>query len=61
MALSGSDGKVADNVSGSYFKPYVTSIGLYNDAQELIAVAKLGQPVPKSKDTDMTFVVTLDM
>ena len=60
-ALSGSDGKVADNVSGSYFKPYVTSIGLYNDAQELIAVAKLGQPVPKSKDTDMTFVVTLDM
>ena len=60
-AMSGSDGKIADNISGSYFKPYVTSIGLYNDAQELVAVAKLGQPVPKSKDTDMTFVVTLDM
>ena len=60
-ALTGSDGKIADNVSGSYFKPYVTSVGLYNDAQELVAVAKLGSPVPKSKETDMTFVVTLDM
>jgi len=60
-AMSGGDGKIANNISGSYFKPYVTSIGLYNDAQELVAVAKLGQPVPKSKETDMTFVVTLDM
>lgn len=55
------DGKIADNISGSEFKPYVTTIGLYNDYQELIAVAKLGQPIPKSTDTDMTFVVKLDI
>lgn len=54
-------GNIADNISGNDFKPYVTTIGLYNDDQELIAVAKLGQPIPKSKDTDMTFVVKLDI
>lgn len=54
-------GSIADNISGSEFKPYVTTIGLYNDDQELIAVAKLGQPIPKSTDTDMTFVVKLDI
>lgn len=60
-ARVGEDGKIADNVSGSYFNPYVTSVGLYNDSQELIAVAKLGLPVPKSTSTDMTFVVALDV
>ena len=54
-------GNIADNISGSEFKPYVTSIGLYNDSQELIAIAKLGQPIPKSTDTDMTFVIKLDV
>jgi len=56
-----SNGNIADNISGSEFKPYVTSIGLYNDDHQLIAVAKLGQPIPKSTDTDMTFVVKLDI
>jgi len=54
-------GNIADNISGSEFKPYVTTIGLYNDSQELIAVAKLGQPIPKSTDTDMTFTIKLDI
>jgi len=60
-AKKDSFGNIADNLSGSEFRPYVTSIGLYNDDQELIAVAKLGQPIPKSTDTDMTFVVKLDI
>ena len=59
--VSGSNGRLADNVTGSYFTPYVTSIGLYNDTNELIAVAKLGQPVPKSPDTEMTFAIRLDL
>lgn len=58
--ISGSNGKLANNVTGSYFTPYITAIGLYNDADELIAVAKLGQPVPKSPDTEMTFQIKLD-
>ena len=58
---SGSDGVIADNVSGSNFTPYVTTIGMYNDANELIAVAKTNRPIQKTHNTDMTFVVKLDL
>ena len=53
-------GSINDNVTGSYFQPYVTTVGLYNDANELIAVGKLGQPIPKSQHVDMTFAVKFD-
>ena len=46
--------------SGSYFTPYATSIGLYNDDNELLAVAKFGKPILMSPYTDMTFVVKYD-
>ena len=46
--------------SSSFFKPYVTTIGLYNDAYELLAIAKLGQPIRTSDETDTTFVVRWD-
>ena len=54
-------GSLLDNVTGSYFQPYVTAVGLYNDANELIAVGKLGQPVPKSQYNDMTFAIKFDI
>jgi len=60
-SIAYSGGEIADNVSGSEFKPYVTTVGLYNDSTELIAVAKLGQPIPKSKINDTVFVVKLDV
>ncbi len=53
-------GSLLDNITGSYFQPYVTTIGLYNDTNELIAIGKLGQPIPKSKYNDMTFAVKFD-
>ncbi len=53
-------GKVLDFVTGSSFSPYITSVGLYDDDQQLLAVAKLSQPVPTSRTTDMTIVVNLD-
>jgi hypothetical protein len=46
--------------SGSYFTPYVTTLGLYNSNNELLAVAKFGKPMLISPDTDMTFVVKYD-
>lgn len=58
---SGSNGYVYDFATGSYFQPYVTTVGLYNDANELVAVGKLAQPVPKSRYIDMTFVVNFDI
>ena len=54
-------GSINSNVTGSDFQPYVTTVGLYNDANELIAVGKLGQPVTKSKHVDMTFQVKFDI
>jgi hypothetical protein len=60
-ALTGSNNTLKDNVSGSNFNPYITSIGLYNDAQELIAVCKLGQPLTKPSNTELAIQVKLDI
>jgi len=47
-------------VTGSNFSPYVTTVGLYNEAQDLIAVGKLSQPLPTSQTTDTTILINLD-
>ena len=39
---------------------YITSIGLYNDNRELLAVAKLSEPLKKTPDTEFTLRVRLD-
>ena len=54
------DGTLNDNVTGSYFSPYVTTIGLYDEAQNLLAVGKLAQPLPTSDTTDTTILINLD-
>ena len=50
----------ADFTTGSLFRPYVTTIGLYNEEGELLIVGKLGQPVRMSDETDTTFVIRYD-
>ena len=59
---SGSNsGIVYDFLTGSYFQPYVTTIGLYNNANQLVAVGKLSQPLQNSNVTDTTILVNLDL
>ena len=59
--ISGStDGTVYNFVTSSYFSPYVTTVGFYNENQELLMVAKLGQPLPTSQTTDTTILVNID-
>lgn len=48
-------------VSGSDFAPYITTLGLYNDAGELLAIGKLAQPIRKRNDVDMNFLIRLDL
>lgn len=48
-------------VTASFFSPYVTTIGLYNDAGELLVVGKLGFPVQKSTNMDTNFIVRWDL
>jgi len=58
--LSGSEGFVYGFASSSYFDPYVTTIGLYNDSFDLVAVGKLAKPLPTSRTTDTTILVNID-
>ncbi len=48
-------------VSGSDFSPYITTIGLYNDFGQLLAIGKLAQPIRKRNDVDMNFLIRLDL
>jgi len=48
-------------VSNPYFNPYITTIGLYNKDKELVAVAKLANPLEKRDDVDMNVIVRFDM
>ena len=50
----------ADFTTGSLFRPYVTTIGLYNENNELLVVGKLGQPIRMSDETDSHFIVKWD-
>lgn len=54
------DGTLADNVTGSSFHPYATTVGLYNDNNELLVVGKLATPYPIPSNTDITFIVRWD-
>lgn len=56
-----STGDLNNNITGSEFQPYITTVGLYNDANQLIAVGKLNRPVPKSANTEMTIIVKIDI
>ena len=60
LLKSGSTNTYKDFVTGSDFSPYVTTIGLYNENQELLAVAKLAQPLPTSQTTDTTILINID-
>ena len=58
--ISGSEGQLYNFATGSFFAPYVTTVGLYDGAYNLIAVAKLSKPLPTSRTTDTTILINFD-
>jgi hypothetical protein len=50
-----------DFVFNDEFSPYITTIGLYTAAGELVAVGKLGTPIKKRDDVDLNIVVRFDV
>ena len=48
-------------VSGSDFAPYITTIGLYDDAGQLLAIGKMAQVIRKRDDVDMNFLIRIDL
>lgn len=52
------------NLTSSFqndFTPYITGIGLYNDQNQLLAVAKIRQPIKSMKDIGLYFKIRFDM
>ena len=58
--ITGSDGQIAQSTFIGDPKTYITTVGLYNDNQELLAVAKLSQPLLKSFSREALIRVKLD-
>ena len=54
-------GSLPGYTTGSYWSPYITTVGLYDEAQNLLAVGKLAQPLPTSPTTDTTILINIDM
>ncbi len=57
---TGSNGDLLPFATSSQFNPYVTTIGIYNAANELLMVAKISQPMQISDVADTTFVIKYD-
>ena len=53
-----------DNVSldqtGSFLAPYITTIGLYDNELNMVAVAKLPQPIKSTPDYPVNFIIRFD-
>lgn len=47
-------------MNNGIIKPYVTTIGLYNTEYQLLAVAKLSEPIQRTFNTNQTFIVRFD-
>jgi hypothetical protein len=48
-------------VTGSDFKPYFTTIGLYNSKGDLLAIGKMGSAIQIRQDCDITVKVRFDI
>jgi hypothetical protein len=62
LTLTGDDDSTYQSfVSSSAFAPYITTIGLYDNAGQLLAIGKLAQPIQTRSDVDMNFLIRLDL
>ena len=63
-SISGSwddyDTSASYDPTGSYLAPFISTIGIYDKDGDMIAVAKLPQPIKNLPDYDMNFLVRLD-
>lgn len=48
------------DTTGSYLAPYITTIALYDDDLNMVAVAKLPQPIKSMPDYPLNFIVRFD-
>jgi hypothetical protein len=58
---SGSAWNLYNLMGADVIKPYITTIGLYNDKYELLAVAKTSEPIQRTFDVNQIFIVRFDV
>lgn len=46
--------------TGSYLAPYITTIGLYDNESNMVAVAKLARPMKSLPDYPLNFIIRFD-
>ncbi len=59
-SLGYNNNKYWDFATGSYFSPYITTVGLYNDNKELLVVGKLSTPIKSPMQSDLTIQINFD-
>ena len=52
---------VENFVNHSNFAPYITTVGLYNDNNELLVTGRTSRPIKNDSDLDMSFVLRFDV
>jgi len=52
---------IYDLLSSGFITPYVTTVGLYNDERDLVAVAKLSRPIQRTFSTEQIFIIRFDV
>ena len=58
--VSGSDGSFSESTFETDPRTFITTVGLYNDSNELLAISKTSQPIAKSFDKEVLIKVKLD-
>ena len=53
--------KCTNRPTGSYLTTFVSTIGLYDDNNNLVAIAKLPKPIKKYPDMSVNFIVRMDL
>tara|TARA_B110000238_G_scaffold27138_1_gene26631 strand:+ start:16 stop:339 length:324 start_codon:yes stop_codon:yes gene_type:complete len=48
------------DVTGSYLAPFITTIGLYDNELNMVAVCKLPKPIKSLPDYPLNFIVRFD-
>jgi hypothetical protein len=46
--------------TGSYLAPYITTIGIFDDDGDMVAIAKLPKPIKNLPDYDINFLIRFD-
>lgn len=53
--------RVFDAFASGSLVPYMSTVGLYNDKKELVAVAKFPRPIKRAVDSQQTFIIRWDV